>query len=42
MSRDDIAAIVSALGDLVQVVRDADPADIYTQLGMTLTHRPEC
>jgi site-specific DNA recombinase len=44
MSRDDIAAVVAALGDLVQVVRNADPADkadIYTQLGMTLTYRPE-
>ncbi len=27
MSRDDIAAIVAALTDLAQVVREADPAD---------------
>ena len=42
MSRDTIAALVEALGDLTQVVRDADPADkaeIYTQLGLTLTYR---
>lgn len=43
MTRDDIAAIVAALGDLARVVRDADPADkaeIYTQLGLTLTYQP--
>lgn len=42
MTRDEIAAIVTALGDLVQIVRDADPADkskIYTQLGLTLTYQ---
>jgi hypothetical protein len=27
MSRDEIAVIVAALGDLVQTVRDADPID---------------
>ena len=40
MSTDDIAAIVTALGDLVTVVRQAEPADkaeIYGQLGLTLT-----
>ena len=44
LNRDDIVASVAALGDLVQVVRNADPADkadIYTQLGMALTYRPE-
>jgi site-specific DNA recombinase len=43
MTRDEIATIVTALGDLVQVIRDADPADeadLYTQLGLTLTYRP--
>jgi hypothetical protein len=42
MTRDEIAAIVIALGDLVQIVRDADPADkskIYTQLGLTLAYQ---
>jgi hypothetical protein len=40
MSTDDIAAIVTALGDLDTVVRQAEPADkaeIYGQLGLTLT-----
>ena len=44
MTRDGIAAIVAALGDLVQVIRDADPADkaeLYTQLGLTMTYRPQ-
>jgi site-specific DNA recombinase len=39
----DPTAIVAALGDLVHVVHDADPADkaeIYTQLGLTLTYQP--
>jgi hypothetical protein len=43
MTPDDLAAIVAALGDLVPVVHDADPADkaeIYTQLGLTLTCQP--
>ena len=33
-----------ALGDLVQVIRDADrtdKAELYTQLGLTLTYRPQ-
>jgi site-specific DNA recombinase len=37
MTRDETAAIVTTLGDLVQVIRDANPADkaeLYTrQLG---------
>jgi site-specific DNA recombinase len=43
MSPDDIAAIVAALGDLARVVRDADTSDkaeIYAQLGLTLTYQP--
>lgn len=43
MSRDHIAAIVAALADLAQVVREADPADkadIYAQLNLTLTYQP--
>jgi hypothetical protein len=31
MTRDEIAAIVAALGDLVKVIRDADPADKATR-----------
>jgi site-specific DNA recombinase len=44
MSRDDIAAIVAALGELATVVREADPADkadIYAKLKLTLTYQPE-
>jgi site-specific DNA recombinase len=44
MSRDEIAAVVTAFGDLVQVVHEADAADkadIYAQLGITLTYRPD-
>jgi site-specific DNA recombinase len=44
MSRDDTAAIVAALADLAQVVREADPADkadIYAQLNLTLTYQPD-
>ena len=43
ISRDEIAAIVAALGDLARVVSEADPADkseIYTQLGLMLTYQP--
>jgi hypothetical protein len=44
MTRDDIAAMVAALGDLVRVIRDADPADqaeLYSQLGLRMTYRPQ-
>jgi DNA invertase Pin-like site-specific DNA recombinase len=44
MSREEITAMVTALSDLAQVLNDADPADkaeIYTQLGLTLTYRPQ-
>lgn len=43
MTRDDIAAIMAALGDLVRIIRDADPADkadLYAQLDLTTTYRP--
>jgi site-specific DNA recombinase len=44
MSRDKIARMVAALGDLVAVLRQADPADkaeVYRQLGIRLTYYPE-
>jgi hypothetical protein len=44
MSRDEIAAAVTALSDLARVVRNADPADkaeIYAKLKLTLTYQPE-
>ena len=43
MTRDDIESIVSALTDLLGVLRDAEPtdkADIYAQLGLKLTYQP--
>jgi site-specific DNA recombinase len=43
MSRDEIKAVVTALGNLVRVVQYADPqdrADIYAKLGLTPTYQP--
>jgi hypothetical protein len=43
MTRDQIASIVTELGDIQAVLADADPADkaeIYTQLGLRLTYQP--
>ena len=43
MSRDEIVSVVTALSDLLTVLRRADPADkaeIYTQLGLRLTYHP--
>jgi hypothetical protein len=43
MSRDEIEAVVTALGDLARVVQHADPADradIYAKLRLTLTYDP--
>ncbi|MBM0256640.1 hypothetical protein [Micromonospora sp. 4G55] len=43
-SAGDSGALVNALGDIAVVLRDADPADkaeVYRQLGLRLTHRPE-
>ncbi|MEV0724328.1 hypothetical protein AB0I37_16310 [Micromonospora purpureochromogenes] len=44
MSRTEITNLVQALGDIVTVLRDADPADkaeVYRQLGLRLTYQPE-
>lgn len=44
MTREEIISLVTALGDLMQVLRDADPADmaeVYSELGLTLTYHPE-
>ncbi|WP_342775889.1 hypothetical protein [Micromonospora pisi] len=44
MSRTEITSLVQALGDIVTVLRDADPADkaeVYRQLGLRLTYYPE-
>lgn len=39
MTRGEIATLVQAIGDLMQVIKDADPSDkaeIYGQLSLTL------
>ncbi|MEV1072721.1 hypothetical protein [Micromonospora parva] len=44
MSRAEITALVTALGDITTVLRDADSADkaeVYRQLGLRLAYRPE-
>ena len=41
MTRDEVTSLVKALGDVMRVLKDADPADkaeIYGQLGLTLTY----
>jgi site-specific DNA recombinase len=43
MTRDEITSLVKTLGEVIQVLKDADPADkaeIYSQLGLTLTYHP--
>ena len=43
MTAEQIASIVTALGDILAVLRDADPADkakIYSQLGLRPTYQP--
>jgi hypothetical protein len=43
MSRDEIVSVVTALSDLLTVLRRADPADkaeIYTQIDLRLTYQP--
>lgn len=41
MTRDEITNLVTALGDAMQVLKDANPAvkaEVYSRLGLTLTH----
>jgi hypothetical protein len=43
LTRSQIAPLVHGLGDLLDVLRDADPADkaeVYRQLGVRLTYHP--
>ena len=43
MTRDEITSLVKAIGDVMQVLKEADPADkaeIYSQLGLMLTYHP--
>ncbi|MBO4205688.1 hypothetical protein [Micromonospora echinofusca] len=44
MSRTEITDLVRSLGDIIAVLRDADPADragAYRQLGLRLVYQPE-
>ncbi|MEU5914667.1 hypothetical protein [Micromonospora sp. NPDC047527] len=44
MSRAEITTLVTALGDIAAVLRDADPADkaeVYRQLGLRLNYQTE-
>ncbi|MFD0884120.1 recombinase family protein, partial [Streptosporangium algeriense] len=44
MTREEINTVMNALGDLVQVMQEADPVDkaeIYAQIGLRLTYRPQ-
>ncbi|GAA3252799.1 hypothetical protein [Nonomuraea helvata] len=44
MTGEEIENMVNALGNLVQVLFEADPndkAEIYTQLGLRLTYQPQ-
>ena len=44
MTTDEITNLVTAVGDLLQVLEDADPVDkaeVYSRLGLTLTYHPE-
>ncbi len=43
MTRDQLADLVGKLGDIIAVLRDADPADrteLYQRLGLRLTYHP--
>ncbi|MEU8370043.1 hypothetical protein [Micromonospora tulbaghiae] len=44
MSQGEITTLVTALGDIATVLRNADPADkaeVYRQLGLRLNYQPE-
>lgn len=44
MTGTEITSLVTVLGDIATVLRDADPADkaeVYRQLGLRLTYQPE-
>jgi site-specific DNA recombinase len=44
MTREEITSLVTALGDLLRVLGEADPADkaeVYSRLALTLTYHPE-
>lgn len=44
LTREEITAMVQQLGDIIGVLREADPADqaeVYQQLGLRLTYHPD-
>ena len=44
MTAAEITSLVTAPGELMRVLQDADPADkaeVYSRLGLTLTYHPE-
>jgi hypothetical protein len=43
MTQEEITALVTEIGEIMQALRDADPADkaeVYSRLGLTLTYYP--
>jgi hypothetical protein len=40
MSHEDIAAVVIAFGDPARIVQNADKAEIYAKVKLTLTYQP--
>ena len=43
MTRDEITSLVKSIGDVMQAIKDADPAnkvEIYRQVGLTSTYHP--
>ena len=44
LTKPEVKALVTALRDIVGVLRDADPADkaeLYAELGLNLTYHPD-
>jgi site-specific DNA recombinase len=44
MTQEEITALVAEIGEIMQALRDADPADkaeVYSRLGLTLTYHPD-
>jgi hypothetical protein len=39
-ARDQISDLVTRLGDIITVLHQADPAEVYRQLGLRLTYHP--
>ena len=43
MTREEITDLVTTLGEVIQVLKEADPADkaeVYSRLGLRLTYHP--